>query len=235
MALSNYTDLLAAINGAAAWLHRTDLGTIAPDWVTLCEATINYGGRIGGQRIKGLRTKDQETVTTLSTVGGTQTVALPSGFLQARRLYYTLGGVRVEIPIRPAQPLSTYESSNAQGPISTAFVQGTNLYLIPIPDTVYTLTLDYYAKVGPLATSSTNWLMTASPMVYLHGSIAHGALWMGAKFAKENGGVWLDGFISALEGIRQSDNDYRFRNTTMRSEAAQFQNRPFNIVTGDFV
>lgn len=236
MALANYSDLIAAINSSAGWLHRGDLGTIAPDWVTLAEAVFNYGGELpNGRVIDGLRTGSQETVTTLTTTAGTQTVALPSDFLEARKIYYTLSGTRFELKERPIIPMSLNERSQVQAPPTTFYIQGSSLYLIPIPDQAYTITLDYYAKIGPLATSSTNWLMTQSPMVYLSGSIVQGALWMGAKFASQQAQPWIAQFISSMEGVRRADIRKRHRLTTMRSEVAGLQDRPFNITTGELV
>lgn len=236
MALSTYTDLIASINNSAGWLHRNDLGTIAPDWVPLAEAMMNYGGELpGGRVIDGLRTGAQETVTTLTTTSGTQTVALPSDFLEMRKIYYTLSGVRFPLVERPVIPMSINESSNVLAPPSTFYIQGSSLYLIPIPDQTYTITLDYYAKIGPLSSSATNWLMTQSPMVYLAGSIVQGALWLGTKFALEGAQPWIAQFISALEGVRRADIRKRHRLTTMRSEVAALQNRPFNIITGDLI
>lgn len=236
MALSNYTDLIASINGSAAWLHRSDLGTIAPDWVTLAEAVMNYGGELpGGRIVDGLRTGSQETETTRTTTGGIQTVALPDDFLEMRKIWYTLSGVRFELVERTPIPMSLNERSNVQAPPTTYYIQGSSLYLIPIPDQAYTITIDYYAKIGPLATSSTNWLMTQSPMTYLAGSIVQGSLWMGTKFAKEGAQPWIASFVSSIEGVRRADIRKRNRLTVMRSEVASLQNRPFNIMTGELV
>ena len=236
MALANYTDLISAINSSAGWLHRADLGTIAPDWVTLAEASMNYGGVLpNGTIVDGLRTGSQETIGTLTTVAGTQTVALPAAFLEMRKIYYTLSGTRFELIERPPTPMGIQELSNVNAPPTTFYVQGSSLYLIPIPDQAYTITIDYYASIGPLATSSTNWLMTQSPMTYLAGSIVQGALWMGTKFAMEGAQPWVSAFVSSIEAVRRADIKKRMGRTVLRSEAAAFQNRPFNILTGDLI
>lgn len=233
MALANYTDLIASINSSAGWLHRNDLGTIAPDWVTLAEAAMNYGGVLpNGTIVDGLRVGSQETIITVATTAGTQTVALPTDFLQMRKIYYTLSGVRVELVERPPTPMGIQELSNVNAPPLTYYIQGSSLYLIPIPDQTYTITLDYYAKIGPLATSSTNWLMTQSPMTYLAGSIVQGALWMGTKFAIESAVPWVTAFVSSLEAVRRSDIKKRMGRSMLRSEAAAFQNGPFDIRAG---
>ena len=73
MALATYTDLLASV---AAWLNRSDLTAVIPDFVSLAE------GRIA----RDLRLRKQVINTTLSTVAGTQSVTLPSDFLEAENL-----------------------------------------------------------------------------------------------------------------------------------------------------
>lgn len=210
MALANYADLLSAV---PSWLHRTDLTSVIPDWVTLCETTINNGD---GDQLDGVRVADQETTATLNCVAGTQTVALPSDFLELRRIYITVSGVRRELQGRPVSPIAITDAAQVRSIPETFFITGSNLYLVPIPDQAYVITIIYYTKVGPLATQSTNWLMTKSPMVYLFGTIAHGAPFLGPTF---NAGPWLEGFRAAMQAINSSDMS-RYANIKLRSEAA---------------
>lgn len=232
MALSNYVGLLASINGSGAWLHRTDLATIAPDWVVLAEAVINYGD-LDVLGVEGLRTGAQETVATLSTVGGVQALALPTNFLEMRKVYLNYSGVRIELPQRPITPISMDEASNVQTvPRSYSIVGATNMYIFPIPDTIYTITIDYYASVGPLATQGTNWLMTKSPNTYLAGSILMGAPWLGANF---NPAPWANVFKASMGQLQRADAKARNRLTTMRVEGPFLRAPQFNILTGDTI
>ena len=73
MALANYTDLKAAV---ASWMNRTDLTSAIPDFIALAE------GRIA----RDMRLRSQVTETTLSTVAGTQTVALPDGIVEIENI-----------------------------------------------------------------------------------------------------------------------------------------------------
>lgn len=213
MALANYTDLIASINASGGWLHRDDLSAIAPDWVTLCETTINYGN---GEDVSGLRTAAQETTANLTCTAGTQTVSLPSDYLEMRRVYITVSGVRRELYGRPVTPISMFDASIVSAIPETYFVTGSTLYLVPIPSSAYVITILYYAKVGPIATSNTNWLMTAAPMVYLAGTIAHGAPWLGARFDPS---PWIASFKMGMKQVTAND-QARFKNTQLRSEAA---------------
>lgn len=236
MALTNYADLIASINGSAKWLHRSDLADIAVDWVTLCEATINYGD-LTTLGVDGLRTADQETAwTTASTVPaicvvGSQAVTLPSDFLEMRTLYlqYSGGGGK-ELMQRPTLPVPMGTLTQTSGPPTAYTVVGNTIVFDRPCDQAYALVGDYYAKVGPLATQSTNWLMTKFPNVYLAGSIAHGAPWLGPSF---NAAPWVTAFKVALAQVRRADARKRHQLTTMRTEASRMAgNRPWDWRSG---
>lgn len=229
MPLANYADLLASINSAGGWVHRTDLSAIVPDWVTLCETTINNGDPVGMQ-VAGLRTSAQETITTLTTTGGNPYVTLPTDFLEHRKLELIYGGsCRREIPIRPTTPISRAEQGAVSSLPEQAVIVGNRLFLTPTPDSAYQLPLWYYARIGPLVTQGSNWLMTAAPNIYLFGSIAHGSPWLGPNF---NPAPWVQGFRVAMAGVTRADTRRRFQNATLRCEAADIGGYPFNGLTG---
>jgi hypothetical protein len=167
MALATYTDLLASV---AAWLNRSDLTTVIPDFVTLAE------GRIA----RDLRLRKQVANTTLSTVSGTQTVALPSDFLEAENLTLSntspVGALSVVTPeyIDRKYP----PSANYTGQPAVYTIVGDSLVLGPTPDGVYTLSLDYYQRFTALSTASTNWLLTNHPAVYLNACLVEGSAYL---------------------------------------------------------
>lgn len=228
MALANYTDLLASINGSGAWLHRADLSAIAPDWVTLCEATMNYGD-LETLNVPALRTADQETTATLTCTANTQTVALPAAFLEMRKVYLLYSGVRYELIQAPVLPIRNEEASQVACRPTSYTVVGNYLYLIAVPDQAYQIVIDYYAKIPSLITNSTNWLMTKSPMCYLAGAIVHGAPWMGPNFNPDR---WIASFRGAMWQVQRSDSRKRNKLATLRSEVAQITGSPFNIMSG---
>lgn len=226
MALANYTDLLSAINGSSAWLHRADLLAIAPDWVVLCETTMNNGDLVG-IGVDGLRTADQETAwTTASSVParttvGSASVTLPTDFLEMRTLYLQYpGGGGKELIQRPTLPIPIGTLTQTNGPPTAYTVVGNTIVFDRPCDQAYPLVGDYYAKIGPLASapSGVNWLMTKSPNVYLAGSIAHGAPWLGPNF---NPAPWVTAFKIGLAGVRRVDARKRNQNTTLRTDAAR--------------
>lgn len=213
LSLATYTDLVASINSQGGFLHRNDLADVIPVCVQMCETTINFGD---GNEIDGLRTGYQETTTTLTCTPGTQTVALPTDWLETRRIYITVSGVRRELQGRPVAPISTVEAAQVQSIPETYYITGSSLYLVPIPYQAFTITLDYYTKVGPLATSSTNWLLTAAPIVYLAGTIVHMAPWLGPTF---DIAPWARAFRAGMMQVQNQDSS-RYSNIKLRSEAA---------------
>ena len=220
---TTYANLITSIG---EYLHRTDVATAAPEWITDAETVMNYGD---GDEIKGLRTAAQETITTLTCTAGTQTVALPSDYLDMRKLYLNYGGVRIEMVQIPVLPMTQDERSNVNAVPWGFIITGSNLYLVTIPNSNYTLTLDYYAKIGPLATSSTNWLLTMAPDVYRSGAITMGAAWLGASF---DPAPWFRRFKAAMGLVAASDSDRRGGITTMRTECANLNRNVSNIYMG---
>lgn len=217
------TDLTSLTTSIANYLHRTDLVSAIPEWIADAETVMNYGN---GDDIDGLRTGAQETIATLTCTPGVQTLALPADFLELRKLYITIGGVRQEMIQAPTVPMRAEERSNVQAIPLSYIIVGSNLYLIPIPNSNYVLTLDYYAKIGPLLT--TNWLLTMAPDVYRSGAIAYGAAWLGPNF---NADIWLQRFRAGLLMVCAQDMS-RYDNVTLRTEPAQLQRNVSNIYMG---
>ena len=48
------------------------------------------------------------------------------------------------------------------------------IQLGPAPVSTYTVEIDYYEVIPPLACNATNWLLTAYPDLYLYGSLLRG-------------------------------------------------------------
>lgn len=167
MALATYTDLLASV---AAWLNRSDLTAVIPDFVSLAE------GRIA----RDLRLRKQVINTTLTTLAGTQSVTLPSDFLEAENLAITstspagaLSVVTPEYLDRKFPP-----SANYTGQPLVYTVVGDDMRFGPTPDAVYTISLDYYQRFSALASTSTNWLLTNHPAVYLNACLVEGSAYL---------------------------------------------------------
>lgn len=183
MALANYTDLKASI---ASWLMRDDLTANIPDFIALCESTINLK----------VRTRQMESSTTLTpATGGICT--LPTDYIEARRVVSNVDPISVLEPI--GMDAARQQYSTAGYPFFYA-IQGSSLLVFP-PSTS-TVTLDYYATVPALATASTNWLLTKAPRIYLYGTLMEAA-----PFLEDDSRLvtWAQLLQAAIDDLHKAD------------------------------
>lgn len=160
MSIASYSDLQTAILN---WSDRSDLAASVPDFIVLAEAIFNNGDGDPGDPayIAPIRTRDMETTEALTMTSGA--AALPSGFLEPRRVYTTL---RELTYVPPTWYQANYPSGQSTDPAYYTIL-GSSLYAGT------DVTLDYYAAIGPLASAAggTNWLLQRSPNAYLHGGL----------------------------------------------------------------
>ena len=170
MAITNYTTLVTAIGDNLA---RSDLTSYIPDFIMQAEQVFNYGG----DNIQPLRTRDMETVTSLSPTSNVYT--LPSDYLQYRRV------VEEASPRRPLDymdpvGIDQHYPLRYAGSSNNFTIIGDSLYTYPLSTNDVELT--YYAVIPALTDSATtNWLITKAPSVYLRMS-----LMFAAEFVKDN-------------------------------------------------
>ncbi len=190
MAIATYSDLQTSV---ANWLKRSDLTSIIPDFITLAEARI----------ARDLRLRRQVTNTTLSTVAGTQTVTLPSDFLEMENITLTnttppaaLSVVTPEIMDRK------FPNGYVTGQPVVYAIVGDAIQFGPTPDAVYTVSLDYYQRFAALSTTPTNWLLTNHPGVYLFGALAEGAPYL---MEDERTPLWDTKYRAEVAALQQAD------------------------------
>lgn len=158
MALDTFTNLKTAL---ASWLHRDDLTSQIPDFITLIESKMS----------EDLTAKAMQTTSTLVTVVGTAYVDLPTDFKRAIRLTLTASPVEVLRYATPEELSSEFADGTTDQPILYTII-GTQLQLSPAPDAVYSMPLTYERRIPALSdTNTTNWLLTRSPNAYLFGAL----------------------------------------------------------------
>ena len=158
MALSTYSDLQTSI---ANWLHRSDLTSIIPDFISMAEERLSAD----------ISSRSMDTKSNLSTVAGTATVALPTDMVEMRRLQIVSSYNTVLKYVTPDQ-LSADYFTNQVGLPQVFTIVGGNIELAPVPDAVYTLEITYKQRIPALSdTNTTNWLLTSWPSCYLYGAI----------------------------------------------------------------
>lgn len=147
-----YTDLQAQI---ALWQHRSDLTSVIPSFIALCETRLN----------RNLRVRQMET--SLSQQVSSKTVPTPPDWLefigQPR-----LDGIPLDFVTR-----DEYRRLQERSQSTTYYtISGANLLLAPTIADPITLDFDYYAKIPALSDAATsNWLLTDGFDLYLYGSL----------------------------------------------------------------
>jgi hypothetical protein len=204
MAITDRTSLLNAISTSAGWLARDDLTTPDDDFVTLAEARIAYGAG-PPYPSPALRVRAMEQSTDLGI--SSQTTALPTSFLGARRLYIDTDPVQALDFLAPNDFWRKYMSTTTGEPKAFT-LEGDNIVVGPTPDATYTGKLTYWKKFDALsASTTTNWLLTNYPSIYLYGTLLEAAIYIqDAEKAQQYGSL----FIAAINGLCYANETDRF-------------------------
>ena len=199
MALATYSNLTAAV---AAWLNRSDLTAVIPDFVTLAEGKI----------ARDLRLSAQIASTTLTTVAGNQGVTLPSDLLEIENLTLTSTSPPGALSVVTPEILDRkYPVNYATGqPVVYAPI-GTQLLFGPTPDAAYTVSLVYFQRFTALSTTPTNWLLTNYPSIYLFGTLAEAA---GYMMDPQASAMWTQRYGQECDALQLKDD------TALRSGSA---------------
>lgn len=156
MAISTYAELQTAVTN---WLDRSDLATLVPDFITLAEARFN----------RVIRAPDMLTRDDAFTVDG-QYETVPTGFIEASRVVLLTSPVTVLEYVTPQELASIRAGRTSSGKPACYSVVGGNFEFLPTPDSAYTASVSYYAKLTPVS-SSWNWLASSHPDIYLFGAL----------------------------------------------------------------
>lgn len=189
MSFTSYSELQTTIAG---YLARTDLTTQIPDFIRLAELRLR----------RDLRIRQMLKSVTTSTVANDETVELPSDFLEVRD-FVVVGN--------PVRPLNYYSPSafnrntrtwEIGKPIDYT-VLANDFQLAPIPDTVYTLKMFYFAAPVFLSDSNTsNAFLANTPDALLYGALLEAAPYL-MDDARIN--TWGTMFDRAMSSITRSD------------------------------
>jgi hypothetical protein len=186
VALANYTDLLAAL---AVFAERTDMTSVWPDLVRLAEiqAQLDCRLRLG------------ETTVSATLTAAQDFLALPADCVRARTLRLDLDPVR-NVDIVSPDVFAWYREQYVGDVPMVALSQGLRLYLAPTPVAAHPYTLWYEQGIPSLASSTTNWLLTNFPNVYLYGTLVQAA--GGYLGNDERGLAWKALYDLATQKVR---------------------------------
>ena len=160
MAITTYAELQTAI---ANFLDRSDLTSIIPTFIDLCEADMS-------RKIRHWRMEQRSTAEL-----DTQYSALPADFLEPIRLSIT-GGSTYTLEMESQAQMSNRRMQNLDTGGRPRFYAMTDgkIEVYPSPDATYELEMVYHAKIPALADDATsNWVLSYHPDAYLYGALFH--------------------------------------------------------------
>jgi hypothetical protein len=166
MAIIDLASLKTAIN---VW---ADLGNTLDDQladvVQMTTHMLNYGS----EEMSPLRVREMETVATLTPTNGICT--LPTDYLQYRRVTVPSSLRRELSYITPSISDDLYPDRGSGSSCNFTII-GSSLYTFPLTSSDVELT--YYQAIPDIVNDTdTNWLLTAHPLIYLHGSLFNVAM-----------------------------------------------------------
>lgn len=165
MALDSYSALKTSI---ADTLNRSDLATVAADFITLAEAQINRRLIKDGPVRQMMGRSD-------ATISG-EFVAVPSDFMGAKAVYLAPNYLPLEFlsPEEIVQRKTLYPS--ASGDPRAFSVVGGELQFWPWSGGTFSAEMTYWKRIPALSdTATTNWLLAGHPDIYLYTALIQSA------------------------------------------------------------
>lgn len=196
MPFQNYEQLKAAVGG---WLDRPDLDKYIPDFISLAELKLNRDLRVRGMEDRATATTDQAYL------------ALPPGFLQAKRLLVLTQPPRVLTYRTPEQLVAEYGGQRGRPAVFT--VSQDEMQFGPAPDTAYAFEMIFYKQVPPLSGQQpNNWFLQ-----YAYDALLYGALLEAMVFLDEDSRlpVWKGLYENAVADLKSQDERDRHSGSTL--------------------
>jgi len=161
MALDTYANLKTEI---ANYLNRTDLTSYLDTFIDLAES----------RHARDLRLREMESVdTSITTVSGTQSYDLPTGYLEMRYVAYQTSPYTFLTYLAPPDFMRVYNAGEGSGTPSHYTIIGSKIYLGMQPDSAKVLELGFFKRPTALSTSNTtNLILTNFPDLYLYACLA---------------------------------------------------------------
>ena len=161
MALDTYDNLKSEI---ASFLNRDDLTANIDTFIDLAET----------RHARDLRIREMEAVSTsITTVAGTQSYDLPTGYLELRYAMLQTSPYTMLQYMTPADFFRVYNEGEGTGMPVYYTIVGKKIYLGHSPDSANVLELGFFQRATALSSSNTtNDILTKFPDVYLFGSLA---------------------------------------------------------------
>lgn len=179
------------------WSHRDDLGVKMPDFILLAENAMY------SNEVEVLAVRSMEMISTSATAG--QYVALPTDFESARSVRLVTGDNGGELRFQAPEQM---RKQVATGKPTFFTVIGNEIQFDRVPDSAYTLEIQYYRKEPSLSTLvQTNAILTNHPSIYLYGALAQVYFF---SQDEQQALKYTQLFISAIKGANKADKKGRY-------------------------
>ena len=206
MTISNYGELKTNV---ADWLNRSDLTSVIPTFIQGAHSKLNQSLRVRQMVQRATASVDSEYS------------ALPGDFLEIRDIRLNTDPVRSLEAISSEQQNQERERfGNTAGKPKYFTMIGEQLQVFPTPDTTYTMELAYYEKIPDFSgDSSTNWLLTKEPLIYVYGALVHAT-----PYLKDDDRVvlWQTLYRDQFNSLTEENERARYGGTTPRMRHRSF-------------
>jgi hypothetical protein len=201
MAISTYSELQTAV---ANWLDRDDLAARIPEFIVLCEARFN----------RSLRIRAMETLDiSVDTVGGTSTVALPTGYVQMRDISLITSPI-TQLQYLTPEIMNRLNAGSLTGKPETYTIIANNILFGPTPDSAYDISMLYYKTFDALTDAApTNWVITNAPDVYLYGTLLEAEPFL---MNDQRVQLWATALTQSITTLQEQDNKDRHSGSALR-------------------
>ena len=199
MAITNYTELQASV---AAWINRSDLTSVIPDFIALCESALQV-------RCKLVEFEATATVTITAGVG-----TLPTGFVGMRSIYWNDSTAQPLQYITPEQ----FDAMRSWGEGDTYFYTISGSTIRTSNTETGSAIMTYYAKFVPLSGSNaSNAIITNFPDAYLYGSLVQACIYTEDD---EGAAKYSSLFGNAIERINDNNAARKYAGATLQVRPA---------------
>lgn len=190
MALDSYANLKTEI---ANYLNRTDLTSYLDTFIELAESRI----------ARDLRLREMENIdTSITTVSGTQSYDLPTGYLEMRYVAYQTSPYTFLTFLAPPDFMRVYNAGEGSGTPSHYTIIGSKIYLGMQPDAAKVLELGFFKRpTGLSAVNTSNDILTNFPDIYLYSCLAESEPFL---MNDERLQVWASLYKEAVETANNS-------------------------------
>ena len=190
MALDTYANLKTEI---ANYLNRSDLTSYLDTFIDLAES----------RHARDLRVREMEAVdTSITTVSGTQSYTLPTGYLEMRYVMYQSNPYQFLAYMTPPDFFRVYNEGEGSGTPQYYTIVSDKIYLGNMPDAAQTLELGMFKRPTALSdTNTSNDILNNFPDLYLYAALSESSPFL---MADERLQVWAGLYKEGVKTANES-------------------------------